>query len=406
MRFIHTADCQLGARFAQFGVKADSLRKARLQTLEKVLGKAEELAVDAVLVAGDLFEDGQVDDVLITAALSVFRIFPDLPVFVLPGNHDPNTGPGSIWNRKPFALKPSNVTIIHEPGVYNCGGAHLIASPLRQRVSTIDPSLKIAELARDIADDRIRIGLTHGALAIPTRHQPNDFPIALEAATRAGLDYLAVGHWHTWQVYDGGRLVMPGTPEPDGFEQDGAGSVALVEIATRRATPTVQQIPVATLQWRVSEFDFTDADTARRSLDHILTELRPSGDRTVLRVRLRGSVPARVLVETEQWLSIALEPFLVSQIVDQTAVTLSAAELEELRRSHPLLAQSIADLAQIEHLATSAPLPGDIDPTQVIPLLEAQALLINAKIELAKLDVDFFKLAHRLFSQTLQGAAR
>jgi DNA repair exonuclease SbcCD nuclease subunit len=370
------------------------------------LRKANELAVDAFLIAGDLFEDRQVDDAVITAALTKFGGLPNLPIFILPGNHDPNTGPGSIWNRKPFASKPSNVTILADPGVYECAGAHLIASPLQQKVSTIDPSLKIAELARELADDRIQIGITHGALAIPAQHQPNDFPIALEAATRAGLDYLAVGHWHTWQIYDHGRLVMPGTPEPDGFDQEGAGRVALVEIAARGATPNVNQIPVATLRWQMLECDYTDLQTARQPLEHNLKQLRPLADQTVIRVKLGGSVSPGVLSEARNELELALEPFLVWQILDQTSVAFSAAELEELQRTHPLLAQTIADLIQIEHLVTNAPLPAGIDQSQVIPLSQVQALLSNAKIEMSTLDGDFFKFAHQLLSQKLQDAVR
>ena len=47
MKFIHSADWQLEARFSQFGPKAQFLRAARLETLEKVLSKAEESAADA-----------------------------------------------------------------------------------------------------------------------------------------------------------------------------------------------------------------------------------------------------------------------------------------------------------------------------------------------------------------------
>jgi DNA repair exonuclease SbcCD nuclease subunit len=60
-RFIHSADWQLGARFCQFGPQAEALRQARLQTLATALQAASQRCVDAFLVAGDLFEDNQVD---------------------------------------------------------------------------------------------------------------------------------------------------------------------------------------------------------------------------------------------------------------------------------------------------------------------------------------------------------
>ena len=64
-RFIHTADWQLGARFSQFGAIGRRLRESRLSTLAKALALARQHAADAFLIAGDLFEDNQVDDSLV-----------------------------------------------------------------------------------------------------------------------------------------------------------------------------------------------------------------------------------------------------------------------------------------------------------------------------------------------------
>ena len=219
MRFIHSADWQLGARFAQFGAKAETLRQARLDTLKTALKAARDRDADAFIVAGDLFEDNQVEDSLAAAVLQLFKEFASVPIFVLPGNHDPYTGPDSIWSRRIFSSPPANLVIFREPKAIEHAGGVLIGAPLTQKISTIDPSRRLDELAKAAPPGALKIGITHGALAIPGKHQPNDFPIDLAAASRAGLDYLAVGHWHNWQIYDNGRLVMPGTPEPDNFDQ-------------------------------------------------------------------------------------------------------------------------------------------------------------------------------------------
>jgi DNA repair exonuclease SbcCD nuclease subunit len=389
MKFVHSADWQLGARFAQFGAKSEVLRQARLQALNTALHAAQNRGVDAFLVAGDLFEDAQVDDALIEAALAVFGRFPDVRVLLLPGNHDPNSGPSAVWQRRPFARKPDNVTVLLEPQVWEVGGATLIAAPLNQKRSTVDPSLKLAELAQAVPADRVRIGITHGALAIPGKHQPNDFPIALDAASRAGLDYLAVGHWHSWQLYDHDRLLMPGTPEPDDFGQD-SGGVALVEVTVRGAPPRIERLPVATLQWRESGFDFLELNAARAALEQQLDASRELADRLVLRVTLTGSVSPQIFDETRQWLGAKLQPF--------------PAELQALQQQHPLLAQTLGDLAQLQHLATNAPLPADFDPATLIGLPEAQALLADAKIDLRQLDAAFFKLAQQLLTAKLREA--
>lgn len=303
IRFIHSADWQLGARFSQFGAQARPLRAARLSTLKATLELATQKEANAFLIAGDLFEDNQVEDALVAAVLDLFRAHPTLPIYLLPGNHDPHTGPDSVWQRQAFLHAPPHVHVLRDPTVLDLGNhVRLLAAPLHQKQSSTDPSLKLAELAASLPNDLIKIGMTHGALAIESKHQPNDFPIALHAASRAGLDYLALGHWHNWLAdTDGGRLVMPGTPEPDRFANEDGGHVALVEILAPGQTPKVQKIPVATLTWRHLVFDFLNPESSRASLSHTLSELIPHADRTILRITLTGIASPAILTEIRAW---------------------------------------------------------------------------------------------------------
>jgi hypothetical protein len=285
---------------------------------------------------------------------------------------------------------------------------------LRQKLSTHDPSLKIDGLAASLPKDVIKIGITHGALAIESKHQPNDFPIALDAATRAGLDYLAIGHWHNWlSDIDGGRIVMPGTPEPDRFTNDDSGNVALVEIDSSGQLPRVQKLSVATLKWSAFEFDFLSREASRASLSAVLAELSPAAADTVLRVTLSGTASPTELVEIRSWLDAALSPFLIGQVSDLTRVAPSAVELADLRNRHPILAQVLADIDRIETFAggqtpaasltiggaaTEAP----FIPTPSLTLAEAQVLLASAKIDLTQLTPAWFAQLRQTIFQNLQ----
>ncbi len=412
-RFIHSADWQLGARFAQFGPAAERLRAARLTTLTHALALAVEHEADAFLIAGDLFEDNQVNDTLVASALDILRAHPELPIYILPGNHDPS-GTGSVWQRKAILHAPANVHVLREAGVTDLGGStYLVASPLHQKLSTTDPSLKLVELAATLPVDAIRIGLTHGALAIEAKHQPNDFPIALNAASRAGLDYLAIGHWHNWLPdTDGGRIVMPGTPEPDRFANDASGHVALVELAGHGQLPRVQALSVATLTWRALTFDFASAEASRASLAATLSEFTPTAANTVLRITLIGVASPAALAEIRAWLTPALAPFLVGQLVDRTRVALTAVELADLQVRHPILTQVLADIDRLETFATgtvttstvsSPSLPGDPAP---LTLTEAQGLLGPSKIDLANLTPELLAQLRQTIFENLQELAR
>ena len=274
MKILHTADLQIGARFTRFGEKADVLRAARLTTLQRVLEIAREKEVDAILIAGDLFESNRIANALVEEVMGILAAHPDVPIVILPGNHDPLDGPGCIWLRKPFAEPPAHVTICTSRDPIEVAGAAILPMPITQKVSTRDPSLPLVEASATVPEGRIKIGMTHGSLAIEGKHQPNDHPIALDAATRAGLDYLAVGHWHKPQIYDEGRLAMPGTPEPDDFEQE-SGSVALVEIPEPGAPPSTSPIVSARFAWRSVMVDLLNreptSDFINSGLAHIET---------------------------------------------------------------------------------------------------------------------------------------
>lgn len=421
-RFIHSADWQLGARFAQFSSEGTRLREARIATLRRTLNLATTHEAAAFLIAGDLFEDNQVDDILVTAALDLFRGYPALPIYILPGNHDPFTGPDSVWQRKAFQNASANVHVLCEASVTPLGGnVYLVASPLHQKLSTTDPSLKLVELAAQLPPDAIKIGITHGALAIEAKHQPNDFPIALNAASRAGLDYLAIGHWHNWlSDTDSGRIVMPGTPEPDRFTNANSGHVALVEISGSGQPPRVQPLPVATLNWRALTFDFSSAEASRVSLSGVLRELASSAERTVLRVTLIGVAAPSALAEIRDWLTPALSSFLVGQLVDHTRVALTSMELADLQVRHPILAQVLADIDRLETFATgtvpdsTAPISSSstVLPTSEVPgltpltLTEAQGLLAPTKIDLASLTPELLAQLRQTIFQTLQEVGR
>src|SRR5205085_626500 len=92
--------------------------------------------------------------------------------------------------------------------------------------------------------------ITHGSPAIGSKHAEDDFPIALDAASRAGLDFLGIGHWHSALSLDGGRMLMAGTPEPTDFAEQNAGFVHEIELTKAGELPRITTIPCAELRWR------------------------------------------------------------------------------------------------------------------------------------------------------------
>jgi len=63
MKFLHTADWQIGMRAAHVGANAHEVRSARFTTAERVVTSAREKGADAILVTGDTFEDNAVQTI-------------------------------------------------------------------------------------------------------------------------------------------------------------------------------------------------------------------------------------------------------------------------------------------------------------------------------------------------------
>lgn len=243
VKLLHTADWQMGMKALHAGQKAKDVRAKRYETAERIVELAKREGVDFVLLAGDLFEHHDVDDSVVRKTVAVLDNFAPIPVFVLPGNHDPHIA-GGVWDRQSWQRVGNHVTLLHEAGEVRVrDDVALYPAPLKQKQSALDPTERLP--VREADDTRIRIGIAHGALdVLPER---TNFPIAATRADTTGLDYLALGDWHGFAQH--GRSVYSGTMEQSSFTENDPGNVVIVEISGSGAEPIVSKHRVGGLVW-------------------------------------------------------------------------------------------------------------------------------------------------------------
>lgn len=357
IRFIHTADWQLGLRPRGAQTVAAALRQARLETVSAIGRLAAARTVDFVIVAGDVFEDNQVGAAVVHETLARLEQYP-CPVYLLPGNHDPLT-PGSVYLRPAFQQAPTNVRVLREPVPVPLAGAVLLPSPTVHKQSAVDPTRLLADQPTE--PGRCRLGVAHGSLRIEGKYQPDDAPIALDAAARARLDYLALGHWHRWYRHDA-RLGYPGTPEPTAFEETESGQVAVVTIAEAGAEPQVEAVSVGQLTWYQRDLDLTlsPAEVLARCRAEI-TAL-PAPKQTLWRLRLSGRLgvtDSGVLTDLENWASARV--LYVDVRREGLRSGLDRQELAARAAVSALLSGLLDDLGVLERLADPQT-PGALPP--------------------------------------------
>ena len=283
MRFIHTADWQLGLKLRYLSPeRAAQLRLLRFQTVRAIGALARELRADAVLVAGDVLDDNALGRDALQQTSDALGSFGDIPVGLLPGNHDAATEGGALTRLE----LPPNVRLLVTRAPIRFGEALIYPCPLYRRHETEDPTRWLPERA---AGEGIRIAVAHGGVINFSSDAERVVPNLIDAdrVIAKGFDYLALGDWHGTFRYSA-RAWYPGAPEPTRFKETAPGAVLVVDIDGPGSEPRVQRRQVAQTQWLTLDRDITE-DVQVAELRSELEAL-PERSQTLVHLQVRGTV--------------------------------------------------------------------------------------------------------------------
>jgi DNA repair exonuclease SbcCD nuclease subunit len=295
MRFIHTADWQLGmTRHFLAGEAQPRYSAARRDVVAGLGVLAAESGAEFVVVAGDVFEDNQLDPRVVSTSLEAMRAI-GIPVYLLPGNHDPLDA-SSVYTSDLFTTEcPANVTVLDRAGVHEVRpGLQIVAAPWRSKRPTTDLA---ADVLADLpADGTIRILVAHGGVDIldpdPTRPSVIRLSVLQEALRRGAIHYVALGDRHSrTQVGDCGRVWYPGSPEVTNYDhiESDPGHVLVVDLDEDAGG----QVAVAARlvgRWRFTTLR-CEVDNSRDIADLDMNlDLMADKDRTVVQLVLTGTL--------------------------------------------------------------------------------------------------------------------
>jgi DNA repair exonuclease SbcCD nuclease subunit len=198
VRLLHLADVHLGARFAEFGDLAAARREAHLATFRRLPAVAADNDVQAVLIAGDLFDlPDPARDTREAVLETVDRLTSDgRHVFIVPGDYDSTT-----LHPNPYEEPLADAYVFKDPAFGSPVSVETQAGTLHVYGFAYDPAVVEDPLSTFERSDHpgIHVALLHAQVVdAPDGPATERSLLRVELAQLAGLnvDYIALGGCH------------------------------------------------------------------------------------------------------------------------------------------------------------------------------------------------------------------
>jgi DNA repair exonuclease SbcCD nuclease subunit len=328
IKIFYTADLHLGMRFAGYPDVQNELINARYETLKNMVKTANRESCALFVIAGDLFDRTTLNVKDISMAARALNEFEGELVVVLPGNHDYYTHDSKLWNE--FSKHAGDrILILKNHDIYDLNKYHLkikiYAAPcsakhssenmigwINSRESTMIGWINSKESTEN---NSIKIGLVHGSLeGVSPDFNKTYYPMTRKELESSCLDLWLLGHTHLpWPENPdkNSRILIPGTPEPDGFDCKHEGSAFIIDLESS-SSMKVQKVSTGKYRFFIDQVVLND-DNAIASMKQKYT-----GDEytnIVLRLILKGRLRKEELDRVEEAIDLINDNVLLLQTV-------------------------------------------------------------------------------------------
>lgn len=295
-RFVHTADIHLDSPLRSLSLRnpdlAELIGDASRQALSAIVDLCLDENVDALIIAGDLYDGEQTS--MKTArflASQLGRLHEaGIATYVIRGNHD--------------ALSKITAELILPPSVKVFGAR---AEAVEVEKSGLSVAIHGLSFARPQAPESligkyrpplphgVNIGIMHTSLGGSPGHDVYA-PCAVADLQASGFDYWALGHIHQRAEHKGRtNIIMPGIPQGRDINEAGAKGVSLVTIADDR-TITVEERLTSIAEFRRVQVDLTGLSEWVDVVEAVEEALRSARTQApsphlIARLRLTGATP-------------------------------------------------------------------------------------------------------------------
>lgn len=289
MKIIHCADLHLDSKMNRYLDKetAKNRRYELVSTFSHMVEYAKDENVEAIIIAGDLFDTRTILASTKNAIINEITMAPQIDFYYLLGNHS-----GGAEFLESMESIPENLKLFSDTWKYYeakentgiiIGGIELSSENKNDIYSSLflDPR-------------NFNIITLHGQLSDYQSKKDGEV-ISLSELKNKNIDYLALGHIHEYQegsIPPRGMYCYPGCLEGRGFDECGEHGFVLLDIDEENHEMSTEFVPIAKRRIFEVEVDITGLSTTPQIMERINEETTDAGcaEKDLVKVVLTGSV--------------------------------------------------------------------------------------------------------------------
>lgn len=328
IRLLHLADLHLDAKPSYLADKAEERGKDFLNAFERAVNFALDLENDihAIVIAGDLFDSSSPSTECVRFTVNQLKGLKkaNIPIVMVPGNHDSLSMPGSVFADPPSQLRKL-VNFATSPNIERFCTLTINGEEVHFYGMAWDPgrSTPPFDQFKAEADDSFHIAVIHGTLEGAHFYDlhSRDVPLSLDNLTNSGMDYIALGHIHSPQMKKAGKIpvVYPGTLEGKRFSASETGERTLCVVTLEKGKQAKFEKPI----WNKRTIQIEKLNTEKAALEsqgELVEYLRKeyASNECIIKITLEGSVP--FLIDVDNVLSQLDGEFFYLDIIDHTNI--------------------------------------------------------------------------------------
>lgn len=227
MKVLHFADLHLDTPFRWAAPAVAAKRRQALRdTLGRILGLVGESGANAILCAGDLYEQECFSPDTAEFLRAAFADVHPLPIYIAPGNHD-WLGPASLyqqvkWSPNVHVFRSDRLEAVElDNGITLWGAAH-------RAPANTDGFLKGFSVDRGGINLALFHGSDRGSFQFQGEGKAPHAQFDEDQIRKAGLHHAFVGHYHVPK--DAELFTYPGNPDPLAFGESGERGVVIATV--------------------------------------------------------------------------------------------------------------------------------------------------------------------------------